>query len=70
MKPYKLELNAQDAVTLYRALGREEEATRTDMDASPAVRAMTMAHIEDLKDRVAVAYERTRVIPKTKKEKT
>lgn len=70
MKPYKLEVNAMDAVTLYRALGREEEAARADPEMTPAIKAMTVAHINDLKDRVAIAYEKTRVIPKTKKEKT
>ena len=68
MKTAKLELNAQDAVILYKGLAAHEEALAAEFkeDKHNAALLLTLADVSKLKDKVALIFERTRPNPQRK----
>lgn len=69
MKTAKLELNSIEASTLYRGLAAYEEKLRADKDDEQrAAIILSLSAINQLKDKVAVIFEKTRPL-KTRKPK-
>ena len=66
MKKTKLEIDATEATALYRALDAYEAAVKKDEEASPAVVAMTLASLGRLRDKLALAYQKTKPAEKKK----
>lgn len=69
VKTAKLELNSLDASTLYRGLAAYERELRAELKDQPfdAALAFSIVSVEQLKDKVALIFERVRPIEKKKK---